>query len=63
MLRSWHGDCIRYVISNSIQLKTTHSVGGHMNTLHPEIPQIRYDIAAAVLIAGMVMGLAVRFFA
>jgi hypothetical protein len=34
-----------------------------MNTLHPQIPQIRYDIAAAVLIAGMVMGLAVRLFA
>jgi len=34
-----------------------------MNTVHPEIPQIRYDIAAAVLIAGMVVGLAIRLFA
>ena len=34
-----------------------------MNTMHPEILQIRYDVAAAVLVAGMVVGLAVRFFA
>jgi hypothetical protein len=53
-----HKDCHQ----QALNLKQ-HPVGGYMNTLHSEIPQIRYDIAAAVLIAGMVMGLAVRFFA
>jgi hypothetical protein len=34
-----------------------------MNTTHQEIPQIRYDIAVAVLALGMIAGLALRFFA
>jgi hypothetical protein len=32
-----------------------------MNTINQEIPQVRYDIATAVLVLGMIAGVAVRF--
>lgn len=34
-----------------------------MNTANQSIPQIRYDVAVAVLAMGMLAGLAIRFFA
>jgi hypothetical protein len=47
----------------ALSLAHPHCWRPQMNTIHQDIPQIRYDIAVAVLALGMIAGLALRFFA